>query len=131
MSRFYLYMYCMIKLCFTLLRLSDCSYPWLPALPCSSKNVRVCGVINEAGNLLLNTAALLTHLGIENQITTYHYVCMVSELFYDNTVGRVLIAWFNDYVSGKPGQFVSPIIVRVDPLPYYSIHAHPILLLCL
>ena len=29
-----------------------------------------------------------------------------------HTVGRVLIAWFNDCVLGKSGQIVNPIIVR-------------------
>ena len=39
------------------------------------------------------------------------------------TVGRVLIAWFNDCVLGKSGQIANPIIAMVDPVPYYSIRA--------
>ena len=31
-----------------------------------------------------------------------------------DTVGRVLIAWFNDCVAGKSGQIANPIIVMVD-----------------
>ena len=27
-----------------------------------------------------------------------------------NTIGRVLIAWFNDYVLGRSGQIANPII---------------------
>ena len=39
------------------------------------------------------------------------------------TVGRVLNAWFNDYVVGKSGQSTNPIITNVDPIPYSSICA--------
>ena len=40
-----------------------------------------------------------------------------------NTVGRVLIAWFNDCALGKSGQIANPIIVIVNPIPCYSIRA--------
>ena len=36
------------------------------------------------------------------------------------TVGQVLIA----YVLGKSGQSANPIIVNVDPVPYYYICIH-------
>ena len=36
------------------------------------------------------------------------------------TVEWVLIVWFNDSVLGKSGQIANLIIVKVDPLPYYS-----------
>ena len=39
-----------------------------------------------------------------------------------NTVGRVLIAWFNDCVLGKSGQIANPIIVMVDPVPYIIVY---------
>ena len=40
------------------------------------------------------------------------------------TIGRVLIAWFNDCILGKSGQIANLIIAMVDPVPYYSIRAH-------
>ena len=36
----------------------------------------------------------------------------------------VLIAWFNDCILGKSGQIANPTIVKVDPVPYYSIRTH-------
>ena len=39
------------------------------------------------------------------------------------TVGRVLIAWFNDCALGKSGQIANPIIAMVDPVPCYSVRA--------
>ena len=39
------------------------------------------------------------------------------------TVGRVLIAWFNDYVLGKSGQIANPIIAMVDPILYNTIRS--------
>ena len=42
---------------------------------------------------------------------------------YHATIGRVLIAWFNDCILGKLGQITNPIIAMVDPVPYYSIRA--------
>ena len=45
-------------------------------------------------------------------------------MLYPNTVGRVLIAWFNDCILGKSGQIANPIIAMVDPVPYYSMRAH-------
>ena len=41
-----------------------------------------------------------------------------------STIGRVLIAWFNDCVLRKSGQIANPIIAMVDPVPYYNIHTH-------
>lgn len=35
--------------------------PGLPALPCTTENVRVSCMINEAGNLLFHTGASLTN----------------------------------------------------------------------
>ena len=32
------------------------------------------------------------------------------------TVGRFLIAWFNDSVLGKLSQFVNPIIAKINPI---------------
>ena len=37
------------------------------------------------------------------------------------TVGQFLI---NNCILGKSGQIVNPVIVKVDPVPYYSIRAH-------
>ena len=34
----------------------------------------------------------------------------------------VLIVWFNDCVLVKSGQIANPIIVMVDPVPYYIMH---------
>ena len=34
-------------------------------------------------------------------------------------VGLFLIVWFNDCVLGKSVQIANPIIVKVDPVPYY------------
>ena len=40
-----------------------------------------------------------------------------------NTIGRLLIAWFNDCILGKSGKIANPIIVMVNPVLYYSIRA--------
>ena len=40
-----------------------------------------------------------------------------------STVGRFLVALFNDCVLGKSGQIANPTIVIVDPTLYYSTHA--------
>ena len=53
----------------------------------------------------------------------FHVVMETSDTKY-NTVGRILIAWCNDWVLDKSGQIMNPIIVMVDPIPYYSIYAH-------
>ena len=39
------------------------------------------------------------------------------------TIGRILIAWFNDCSFGFSGQIANLMIVMVDPIPYNSIHA--------
>ena len=39
------------------------------------------------------------------------------------TIGQFLIAWFNDCILDESGQNANPIIAKVDPVPYYSIHA--------
>ena len=39
------------------------------------------------------------------------------------TVGRVLIARFNDCILGQSGQIANPIIAMVDPIPYI-LYAH-------
>ena len=36
----------------------------------------------------------------------------------NNTIGRFLIAWFNECVLGKSGQIANPIIAMVDPVLY-------------
>ena len=41
-----------------------------------------------------------------------------------NTVGQFSITWFNNCVLGNSGQITNPIIVKVDPIPYYSIRVH-------
>ena len=41
-----------------------------------------------------------------------------------------LIVWFNDCILGKSGQIAIPIIVMVDPVPYYSIRARLCLWIC-
>ena len=46
-----------------------------------------------------------------------------SELnLWVSTVGRILIAWFNDCVLGKSGQIVTPMIAMVDPVVYVHVY---------
>ena len=52
-----------------------------------------------------------------------YYVHVYVHVRVPYNIGRVLIAWFNDYVLGKSGQIMNPIIVKVDPQPYYRIVA--------
>ena len=44
---------------------------------------------------------------------------IMTSYFNTDTIGRVVIAWFNDRILGKSGQISNPIIAMVDPLPYY------------
>ena len=48
--------------------------------------------------------------------STTEQVCTHSAFSY--TVGRVLIACFNDCVLGRSGQIANQIIVMVNPVPY-------------
>ena len=41
----------------------------------------------------------------------------------NNTIGRFLIAWFNECVLGKSGQIANPIIAMVDPVLYAYVYA--------
>ena len=52
------------------------------------------------------------------------FTVLWSVLWKRYTVGRVLIAWFNDCVVGRSGQIANSIIAMVDPVRYYSIHTH-------
>ena len=45
---------------------------------------------------------------------------IMSKYLYIITVGRSLIAWFNDCDLGKSGQTANPIIVNINPVPYHS-----------
>ena len=47
---------------------------------------------------------------------------MIIAQTISNTVGLVLIVWFNNCVLRKSGLIANPIIAIVDPVPYYSIH---------
>ena len=46
-----------------------------------------------------------------------------SDYNYIDTIGTILIAWFNDCILGKSGQIANLIIMIVNPVPYYSIRA--------
>ena len=43
-----------------------------------------------------------------------------TSTFYTTTIGRLLMTWFNDCVSG---QIVNPIIAKVDPV-LFIVYAH-------
>ena len=45
---------------------------------------------------------------------------MINDRYNQCTVGRFLIAWFNDCVLGKSGQIANPIIVMVDRVIVYA-----------
>ena len=53
-----------------------------------------------------------------------HLTTMSGQHSYTCTIGWVLNALFNDCVLGKSGQIANPMIAKVDPIPYYEIHAH-------
>ena len=59
-------------------------------------------------------------MGPNTLLDMYNNLCKYPA----NTIGRVLIAWFNDCVLGKSGQTANPTIAMIDPVPYYSIHVH-------
>ena len=52
-----------------------------------------------------------------------HQTLEVCGKYSKDTVGRVLIAWFNDCVLPWSSQIANVIIALVDPVPYYRIHA--------
>ena len=49
--------------------------------------------------------------------------CLETPLLGSITVGRVLIALFNNCVRVKSAQIANPIIAMNDPVPYCSIRA--------
>ena len=54
---------------------------------------------------------------------TYNIIRILLKNKIRHTVGRFLIVRFNDCILGKSVQIVNPIITKVDPILYYSIHA--------
>ena len=44
--------------------------------------------------------------------------CFTCSIVHNTAVGRFLIAWFNDCVLGKSGQIATPIITKIEPVPY-------------
>ena len=57
-----------------------------------------------------------------SKILGYMVVCdhVINYIVHGShsTVGRVLIAWFNDCVLGRSGQIANPIIAMIDLVPY-------------
>ena len=55
--------------------------------------------------------------------TLSHLLRYSKNALEKDTVGLVLIAWFNNCVQVKSGQIANPIIAIVDPVLYCSIRA--------
>ena len=89
--------------------------------------------------LLLNRLShtmLLSKLTCHNVIIMLIYLSLIGDLHNDCislmcylcilkccTIGRVLIAQFNNYILVKSGQIANPIIAMDEPVPYCSIRA--------
>ena len=53
-------------------------------------------------------------------LNIYMYIYFGLLMYMYNTLGRLLIMWFNDCILDKLGQIVNPMIAKVDPI---HIHA--------
>ena len=93
---------------------TNCKYV-LPALSLCCGSVKR-NSMERASSMSLRASMNVGYLPV-------HTWTLMWEIHKQITVGRFLIAWFNDCVLGKTGQIVNPIIAMVNPVPYYSIRA--------